>query len=90
MKGEYYVFCRRCGLKVFNTEAKYQHETGWICKKHGDEIIEHTSTDYRHTETVFKPKIVRKPVIKFIGDDITTWEEIEDNWEDISTNWENT
>lgn len=90
MNGEYYVSCRRCGIRVYNTDAVHDPSRGWICKTHGDEIQEHTDTGYRPTETVFQPKIVRKPSFKFIGDDITTWDEIEANWENISTNWEDT
>ena len=90
MNGEYYVFCKRCSCKVFNTEAIWTKEQTWQCKKH-QEIFEYSSRTKKPTDNIFIPKITRAPgPNKFVGDDITTWEEIETNWEDISTNWENT
>lgn len=90
MKGEYYVFCRRCGIKYFNTDAVYTHETGWLCKMHAKEIQEFDSGLPLPTETVFKPQIVRAPKAPTFGAAPDAyWETIEVAWETIDDEWEN-
>lgn len=88
MNGEYYVFCRRCSVKVFNTEAMINEEGWWQCRVHND-ILAFGGNGSTPDDNIFRPKIVRKPAPYTFGNAAETYWETEIRaWETIDVNWE--